>query len=109
MTQEIASEIVCEYDFQCFCGTPVVTTDKTVTCTNCGRTFEIRRVEKRTHQRRKCALQNWNTATRIGAQDVLQLVERPMIYTMLYSLLLYDLYDLLHCERSAAGWGWRRK
>jgi hypothetical protein len=67
MTREIVSEADVEYDFQCFCGTPIVTTEKTGTCTNCGRTFRIRRVGKRTHWR-------VNTAQPIGVRDVLELV-----------------------------------
>jgi hypothetical protein len=50
MTREIVSEADVEYDFQCFCGTPIVTTEKTVTCTNCGKTFGIRRVRKHRHR-----------------------------------------------------------
>ncbi len=86
MTREIVSEADVEYDFQCFCGTPIVTTEKTMTCTNCGRTFEIRRVGKRTRWR-------VNTAQPIGVQDVLELVERPVVFITLLLLLLcwYDL------------------
>ena len=63
MTREIVSEADVEYDFQCFCGTPIVTTEETVTCTNCGKTFGIRRVRK--HRPR------WNIAPQ--GQSVLQL------------------------------------
>ncbi len=72
MTRDIVSEADVEYDFRCFCGTPIVTTEKTVTCTNCGRTFGIRRVGKRTRWR-------VNTAQPIGVQDVLELVQRPVV------------------------------
>jgi hypothetical protein len=87
MTRQMASETVVEYDFRCFCGTPIVTTEKTMTCTNCGRTFEIRRVGKRTHWR-------VNTAQSIGVQDVLELVGRPVVFITLLLLLLCWLYDL---------------
>jgi hypothetical protein len=45
--------IVVEYRFRCFCGAPIVTTEKTVTCTSCGETLgsyastlPVRRIEK---------------------------------------------------------------
>jgi hypothetical protein len=87
MTRQIPSETVVEYDFQCFCGTPIVTTEKTVTCTNCGKTFGIRRVGKRTHQR-------WNIAPQ--GQSVWQLgdLKKLAIYTALGVLLLCWLYEL---------------
>ncbi len=90
-----APETVVEYHLQCFCGAPIVATEKTASCANCGLTFEIRR---RAHRhRRKRTHHRWYSAARIGADDVLQLVEKPMTYSILYSLLAYYLYDLLSC------------
>ncbi len=50
-------EIVVEYHFQCFCGAPIATIKKTVTCTNCGETLgsyastlPVRRIEKHQQQ-----------------------------------------------------------
>jgi hypothetical protein len=50
MTLAMASDIVVEYDLQCFCGALIVTTEKTVTCANCGRVLGVRRVKKRHRQ-----------------------------------------------------------
>lgn len=41
---------IVEYHFRCFCGTPIVTTEKTATCVACGKTLGIRRVKK--HRRK---------------------------------------------------------
>jgi hypothetical protein len=91
MTLEITPKIVSEYQFRCFCGAPVVTTHKTAAiCPNCDTAFELRRVRKR-------ASQGWDTASSVSPQDMLQLVKKPVVYTALYFLLLYDLWDLLHC------------
>ena len=42
-------ESVVEYRFYCFCGAPIVTTEKIVTCANCGESYgsysSIRRIE----------------------------------------------------------------
>lgn len=96
MTRETVSEADVEYDFQCFCGTPIVTSEKTVTCANCGRTFGIRRVGKRAH---------WhvNIAQPIGVQYVLELVERPVVFVTLLLLLLYWLYELAWFRSQPAG------
>jgi len=86
MTREIPSETVVEYDFRCFCGTSIVTTEKTVTCTNCGKTFGIRRVRK--HRPR------WNIGPQ--GQSVLQLrdLKKLAIYATVGVLLLCWLYEL---------------
>jgi hypothetical protein len=39
MTPATAPAIVVEYHFRCFCGAPIVTTEKTVTCATCGETL----------------------------------------------------------------------
>ena len=74
-TAEIAVERIVErkFRFHCSCGATTLTSEKTVTCTNCAKTFGIRRVGKRTHWR-------VNTAQSIGVQDVLELVERPVVF-----------------------------
>jgi hypothetical protein len=53
MTPAGARAIVVEYRFRCFCGAPIVTTEKTVTCASCGETLgyyastlPVRRIEK---------------------------------------------------------------
>ena len=57
MTPAVAGAIVVEYRFRCFCGTPIVTTEKTVTCASCGETLgyyagtlPVRRIEKHKQQ-----------------------------------------------------------
>jgi len=57
MTPATARAIVVEYRFRCFCGAPIVTTEKTVTCVSCGQTLEhyastlpVRRIEKHKQQ-----------------------------------------------------------
>lgn len=49
MTMAIEAENAVEYEFRCFCGTPIVTSEKTVSCADCGKTFGIRRVGRRQH------------------------------------------------------------
>jgi hypothetical protein len=46
MTPAIASGVVVEYRFQCFCGAPIVATAKTLTCANCGESLLIRRFKR---------------------------------------------------------------
>jgi len=46
MTSAIPSGSVVEYAFRCFCGTPIVTTEKTVICARCGQGLGIRRVKR---------------------------------------------------------------
>jgi len=89
MTSEIAPKRIAErkYRFHCLCGATLVTTEKTGTCTNCGKAFGIRRVGKRTHWR-------MNTAQPIVVQDVLELVEQPVVFITLLLLLLCWLYEL---------------
>jgi hypothetical protein len=41
---------IVEYHFRCFCGTPIVATEKKATCVACGKTLGIRRVKK--HRRK---------------------------------------------------------
>ena len=100
MAPETASETAVKYKFQCLCGARVVATEKTVSCGDCGCTFEIRRVRTSVYRRRKRTHRGSHGASHIAshigvAEDVRRLVEKPMIYFILYSLLLYDLYDLL--------------
>lgn len=69
-----------KHRFHCLCGAALVTSEKTATCDNCGKTMGIRRV-KHTH---------WRIAPRRGLQGLLQLA----IYTALSVLLLGYLYQL---------------
>ncbi|MGA2924246.1 MAG: hypothetical protein ABSE28_24370 [Candidatus Sulfotelmatobacter sp.] len=86
-TSEIAVErtVQRKYHFPCPCGATMISNEKTVICTDCGRVFGIRRVGKRTH---------WhvNTAQPIGVQDAMELLERPVMFITLLLLLLYWLY-----------------
>lgn len=50
MTSAIATEVIVEYHFRCFCGAPIIATEKRATCANCGETLGIRRV-KRQHRK----------------------------------------------------------
>jgi hypothetical protein len=52
-----------KYSFHCRCGAAVVTSNRAVTCTNCGKTFGIRRVKHT----------QWHIAPRWGVQSLLQL------------------------------------
>ena len=89
MTPEMALETVVEYHFECFCGAAIVASEKTVTCTNCGRNFGIRRIGKRTHQRR-------NTAPHLQGQSVWKLgdLSNLAIYAVVCVLFLFWLYEL---------------
>jgi len=46
MTPVRAPGIAVEYRFQCFCGAPIVATEKTAKCAKCGGTLGIRRVKR---------------------------------------------------------------
>ena len=46
MTPTIATPRVVEYRFPCFWGAPIVTSEKSLTCANCGKTLAIRRVKR---------------------------------------------------------------
>jgi hypothetical protein len=89
LTSETTSEIVVEYRFQCFCGSPIVATEKTAACANCGEILGIHR--KRTHRR-------WYIAWRQGPYRKLQLedLEELAIRIALYFFSGYYVYDLLH-------------
>jgi hypothetical protein len=82
-TSEIGVERIGQrkHRFQCLCGAGVVTSEKTVNCTNCGKTLGIRRV-KHTH---------WHIAPHRGVQSLQQLG----IYTALSALFLCYLYNLV--------------
>jgi len=75
------SEVLVEYDFGCcFCGTPIVTTGKTVTCANCGKTLKIARVG--THG------QYWKATPSLDGQDTLKQGEAGDPVSIMASLLL---------------------
>ena len=98
MTSSVERVVERKYRLQCSCGAVVETSEKQAICASCGQTFEIRRIKRikrHTHPGRLRTRRH--TASRIVPEDVLQLVEKPAAYLALYLLLLYDLYDLLHC------------
>jgi hypothetical protein len=89
MKPALASGTVVEYHFQCFCGTPIVATEKTVTCANCGKTLGIRRSRKHTRRR-------WYTFPLREPHRKLQLedLEELAILIFVYLLLGFCVYDL---------------
>jgi hypothetical protein len=54
MTPTVPSDIIVEYRFRCFCGAPIVATEKALTCANCGASLGIRRFKR----------QHWKIAPR---------------------------------------------
>ena len=87
MTPAIApAQIVVEYDFQCFCGAPIGTTKKIVTCANCGKVLGIRRSKR----------QHWKIVPpprphrRLQLEDLKSLAIRIALYLLL-SGCVYDL------------------
>lgn len=88
MTPAMTSEDVVEYQFQCFCGAPIVTTEKTVTCANCGESLGIRRVRSRRHRRKVSPHRLPQRKLRL--EDLEDLAIRVGVYL----LLAYSLYDL---------------
>jgi len=79
MKAEIASEMVVEHDFRCFCGASIVSTEKTLTCTHCGAILGIRRVRR----------QHWKIVPpqrphrRLQVRDLKQLAIRIAVYLLL--------------------------
>jgi hypothetical protein len=85
MTPVIDSEDVVGYELRCFCGSPIVTTEKTVTCADCGMVLGIRRVGRRQH---------WKIAPpqrpyrKLQVEDLESLMNRIVPYLLLgFSLL----------------------
>jgi hypothetical protein len=93
MTPLIARETVVEYHFQCFCGAPIVATEKMTRCANCGETLGIRRVRR----------QHWKIAPRqhhgrLQPADLRELAIRIFLFLLFGSgvyLLGQWVYDLL--------------
>lgn len=96
MTPAIASEIVVEYHFRCFCGASNVTTEKTLTCAHCGAVLGIRRVRR----------QHWKIIPpqrphrRLQVRDLTQLAIRIAIYLLLGYLACSIVYSVC---RAVAG------
>lgn len=88
MTPAVTSKEVVEYHFQCFCGAPIVTTEKTATCANCGESLGIRRV--RSHRHRRKASPHRLPQRKLRLEDLEDLAIRIGVYL----LLAYSLYDL---------------
>ena len=83
-TSEIAVERTAQrkYRFPCPCGATMITSEKTVICTDCGKAFGIRRVGRRRHR--------WNIAPHREAQSVWELgdLRKLVIYAALCALIL---------------------
>jgi uncharacterized membrane protein YgcG/tetratricopeptide (TPR) repeat protein len=83
-TSEIAVErtVQRKYRFPCPCGATMITSEKTVICTDCGKAFGIRRVGRRRHR--------WNIAPHREAQSVWELgdLRKLVIYAALCALIL---------------------
>ena len=83
MTPAIESETIVEYEFRCFCGAPIVTTEKKVTCANCGKELGIRRSRR----------QHWKIAPpqrphrKLQVEDLGVLMNRIVPYLLLGILL----------------------
>jgi hypothetical protein len=99
MTSAIATPRVVEYRFRCFCGAPIVSSEKTAACAQCGKTLSIRRVRR----------QHW----RIAPAELLHRPLRPSdLGTLAMRLALYlalacavyslaqGLYDMVSDEGS---------
>jgi hypothetical protein len=86
-TEFVSKDIAVEYCFHCFCGAPIVTTEKTVNCANCGKTIGIRRVKR----------QRWKIAPTEAPHRRLQLADlQPLGIRIFLCLLLgYYVYDLV--------------
>jgi hypothetical protein len=92
MTQGTVPEVVSKYHFQCFCGAPVVTTDKTATaCDNCGKAFGIRRARRHTRRRRHIA-SRMRPHRKLKLEDLEELAFRMALYLLSGCYV----YDLLH-------------
>jgi hypothetical protein len=89
MRPDIAPGIVGKYRFQCFCGACIATTEKTVTCANCGKALGIHRV--RSQRVRWKTLPLRAPYRRLQPGDLKELAIR----IALYLLLAYYVYDLL--------------
>jgi hypothetical protein len=89
MKPAIASEIVVEYRFLCFCGDPITATEKIVTCANCGKELGIRRFKR----------QHWKIAPpqrphrKLQVEDLGVLMNRIVPY-LLVGLCLLCVYYL---------------
>jgi hypothetical protein len=87
MKPAIASEIVVEYHFPCFCGAHIITTEKTVTCANCGKELRIRRFKR----------QHWKIAPLQRPQRKLQVQDLGALVNRIVPILLLGFYLLCGC------------
>ena len=98
MRPAIASDIVVEYRFLCFCGDPIITSEKTLTCANCGKELGIRRFKR----------QHWKIAPpqrphrKLQVEDLGVLVNRIVPYLLL-GFSLFSAFYLLGQYLSALG------
>ena len=89
MAPAVARKIVVEYHFQCFCGAPIVTTEKTVTCPSCGdtlgyygSTLPVRRIDRQKQQ----PVSSSYTAGSLGRSTSRQQAKRAVNYQTLTSV-----------------------
>ena len=87
MKPAIAPEIVAEYRFLCFCGDPITTTEKTVTCANCGKELSIRRFKR----------QHWKIAPPRRPHRNLQVEDLAGLVNRIMPTLLLGFYLLCGC------------
>jgi hypothetical protein len=93
MTTATEPGSVIEYEFQCFCGAPIVTTEKTVSCAGCGKILGIRRVGRRQH---------WKIAPpprpyrNLRVEDLGLLIDHSVYYLLLGGCLLWMYYLALY-------------
>lgn len=86
-----AAEIIVEYEFHCFCGAPIATTGKTVTCSSCGSVLGIRR-SRRQHWKIHSLVRPYR---RLQVSDLKFLAIRITLY-LLSAYLVYDLGRYLY-------------
>jgi hypothetical protein len=89
MKPAVAQQIVVEYHFRCFCGAPIVTTEKTVTCLSCGDTLgyygsalPVRQIDRQ----KQLPGSSSYTAGSVGRSTSRQQVKRAVNYQMLTSV-----------------------
>ena|ERR1039458_4287314 len=102
MTPEVAPRLRRRvYRFECFCDAPIRTTERSVTCDNCGTTLDILLVESDPER--------WEAAPRERGERELRMPAREVPYRQLQIedvgalairigacfLLVYSVYDLV--------------
>ena len=88
MTPALEPEDVVEYELRCFRRAPIVTTEKTASCANCGKVLGIRRV-KRQHWKIAPHQRPWR---KLRVEDLGALMNHIGYYLLLGFGLLYVYY-----------------